>query len=275
VQSRNKITGGGVQNLGLQSQSEIYEVSVRQPLIRSLNQEFAISAGVLLQGGQTFVFNDTPFPFGIGPDKNGISRTRVLQFSQDYTRRDATGAWALRSQFSLGLNILGATSNPDPIPDGSFFSWLGQGQRVQRLGKDNLLIVQSELQLSPNSLLPFHQFAIGGGQSVRGYRQSSRSGDNGFRFSVEGRFPVLRNRSKSPVLQLAPFVDVGAVWNNSRNPNGQVSQGVLGGAGLGLLIQPVSNLDIRLDYALPFVNLSDRGSSFQDQAFYFSLTLRP
>ena len=41
---------------------------------------------------------------------------------------------ALRSQFNLGVDI-GATSNPDPTPDGEFFSWLAQAQRVQRLGK--------------------------------------------------------------------------------------------------------------------------------------------
>ena len=87
----------------------------------------------------------------------------------------------MRSQFSFGIDILDATINNDPIPDGRFFSWLGQVQRVQRLSNDQLLIVQAELQLTPDSLLPSQQFVIGGGQSVRGYRQNVRSGDNGFR----------------------------------------------------------------------------------------------
>lgn len=90
-----------------------------------------------------------------------------------------------QSQFNLGVGVLDATLNPEPVPDSRFFSWLAQVQRVQRLGKDNLLIMQGDLQLTPDSLLSFHQFLIGGGQSVRGYAQSSRSGDNGVRLSLE------------------------------------------------------------------------------------------
>ncbi len=275
VQNSNRITRSDLEPLGLEAESSYYLINFRQPIIRTLRQEVALSLGFEIQGGQTFLFNDTPFPFGIGPDANGVSRTRVLQFGQDWLRRDSQGAWLLRSQFNFGLGILGATTNPSPIPDGRFFSWLGQGQRLQRLGGDNFLLLRSELQLSPNSLLPFQQFVIGGGLSVRGYAQNARSGDNGFRFSAEGRFPVLRNQARTPVLQLAPFLDLGAVWNNSNNPNGSVNQGLLAGAGLGILWQPNPRLDLRIDYALPFINLSDRGNSLQDDGFYFSLVVRP
>jgi hypothetical protein len=34
---------------------------------------------------------------------------------------------------------------------------------VQVLNDDNLLVVQADLQLTPNSLLPSQQFVIGGG----------------------------------------------------------------------------------------------------------------
>ncbi|MBW4553525.1 MAG: ShlB/FhaC/HecB family hemolysin secretion/activation protein [Aphanocapsa sp. GSE-SYN-MK-11-07L] len=275
VQNSNRITRSDLDPLGLEAESSYYLINFRQPIIRTLRQEFALSLGFEIQGGQTFIFNDTPFPFGIGPDANGVSRTRVLQFGQDWLRRDQQGAWLLRSQFNFGLGIFDATKNPAPIPDGRFFSWLGQGQRLQRLGGDNYLLLRSELQLSPNSLLPFQQFVIGGGLSVRGYAQNARSGDNGFRLSAEGRFPVLRDQARNPVLQLAPFLDLGTVWNNGSNPNGSVNQGFLAGAGLGILWQPNRHLDLRIDYALPFVNLSDRGNSLQDNGFYFSLVVRP
>ncbi len=275
VQNSNRITRSDLDPLGLEAESSYYLINFRQPIIRTLRQEFALSLGFEIQGGQTFIFNDTPFPFGIGPDANGVSRTRVLQFGQDWLRRDQQGAWLLRSQFNFGLGIFDATTNPAPIPDGRFFSWLGQGQRVQRLGGDNYLLLRSELQLSPNSLLPFQQFVIGGGLSVRGYAQNARSGDNGFRLSAEGRFPVLHDQARNPVLQLAPFLDLGTVWNNGSNPNGSVSQGFLAGAGLGILWQPNRHLDLRIDYALPFVDLSDRGNSLQDNGFYFSLVVRP
>jgi hemolysin activation/secretion protein len=112
-------------------------------------------------------------------------------------------------------------------------------QRTQRLSDSNFLIAQLDLQLSPSALPPSQQFLIGGGQSIRGYRQNARSGDNGIRFSLENRMAISRNKNGNATLQLAPFLDLGAAWNNKTTT-------------------------LRLDYALPFRNL-------QDRALYFNL----
>ncbi|NJR50444.1 MAG: BamA/TamA family outer membrane protein [Leptolyngbyaceae cyanobacterium CSU_1_3] len=269
--SKSRIIASDFAAFDIRSQTTLYEVSYRQPIIRTPRQELALSLGFALQDGQTFLFNDTPFPFGIGPDLDGNSRTRVLKFGQDYVRRDPQGAWGLRSQFSLGLNVFDATTNDDPIPDGRFFSWLGQIQRVQRLSNDHLLIAQADVQLSPDSLLPSQQFVIGGGQSLRGYRQNARSGDNGFRFSLEDRISVLRDASGVPTLQVVPFVEVGSVWNKSNNPNRLINETFLAAAGLGLIWEPVPRFTIRLDYAIPFVRLTDEGNNAQDKGFFFSV----
>jgi hemolysin activation/secretion protein len=270
--SRNRIIDPDFSALDIRGETTLYELSYRQPLLRTPREEFALSVGFAIQDGQTFLFNDLGFPFGIGPDADGNSKTRVLKFGQDYVKRDPQGAWALRSQFNLGLGILNATENDSPIPDGRFLSWLGQAQRVQRLGTSNLLIAQLDLQLTPNSLLPSQQFVIGGGQSLRGYRQNARSGDNGFRFSVEDRITLARDEAGLPNFQLAPFFDMGAVWNQADNPNPLPSQTFLAAIGLGLLWQPLPRLNLRLDYAVPFVDLSDRGNDAQDEGFYFSLS---
>ncbi|ABW28262.1 ShlB/FhaC/HecB family hemolysin secretion/activation protein [Acaryochloris marina] len=256
--------------LDFDGNSEFYEISFRQPLIRNPREEFALSLAFAYRDGQTFLFN-SPFPFGIGPDANGISRTSVFKFGQDYIKRDSTGAWALQSQFSLGTGLFNATNNTGAIPDGQFFSWLGQAQRVQRLGKNNLLIMQGSAQFSPDSLLASEQFVIGGGQSVRGFRQNVRSGDNGLRFSIEDRITLVRNKKESPVIQIAPFLDLGYVFNSNNNPNLIFGEQFLISSGLGLLLEPVSGLNIRLDYAVPFVDLSDRGNNVQDEGFHFSV----
>ncbi|MEL6249271.1 MAG: ShlB/FhaC/HecB family hemolysin secretion/activation protein [Cyanobacteria bacterium J06627_15] len=251
--------------------SEFYEVAFRQPLVRSPRQELALSLGFAYREGQTFLFN-SPFPFGVGPDDDGFSRTSVFKFGQDYVRRDVKGAWALLSQFSLGTGLFEATNNSGDTPDGQFFSWLGQVQRVQRLNSDHLLIVQLSGQLTPNSLLASEQFVIGGGRLVRGYRQNARSGDNGFRFSIEDRMTVLRDdTSDRSILQVMPFVDMGYVWNHPNNPNSQFSERFLIGTGAGLLFEPEPNLQLRFDYGLPLVDLDDRGTNIQDDGFYFSV----
>ncbi|MBW4501607.1 MAG: ShlB/FhaC/HecB family hemolysin secretion/activation protein [Scytonema hyalinum WJT4-NPBG1] len=272
-----KITDPQFSAFGIRGNSNLYELSYSQPLIRSPREEFALSLGFTFQDGQTFVFNNLPFAFGIGPDKNGVSRTSVFKFGLDYVKRDPKGAWTLRSQFNLGTGLFDATINSDPIPDSRFFSWLAQVQRVQRLSNDQLLIAAIDLQLTPNSLLPSQQFIIGGGQSVRGYRQNARYGDNGVRFSVEDRITLQRNEAGAATLQIAPFIDLGAVWNKSDNPNDRSLPGqrFLASGGLGLLWEPIPRLNVRLDYGIPFVDLSDRGNNVQDSGFYFSINYLP
>ncbi|MGC1392949.1 MAG: ShlB/FhaC/HecB family hemolysin secretion/activation protein, partial [Coleofasciculaceae cyanobacterium] len=267
--SWTRVTQEPFKALDITGSSQLYELTYRQPLVRTPRQEFALALGFAYQDGQTFTFAG-PTPFGLGPDENGISRTSVVKFGQDYLRRDSKGAWALRSQFSFGTGLFNATNNPSPVPDGHFFSWLGQVQRVQTLSPNHVLIVQGDIQLSPDSLLPSQQFVIGGGQSLRGYRQNVRAGDNGVRFSIEDRISLQRNQAGESVLQLAPFFDAGTVWNVSNNPNPLPRQNFLASVGLGVLWQPLPKLNLRLDYGLPLVDLDDRGNNAQDQGLYFS-----
>ena len=257
----------------IESNSQRYELSYRQPLIRTPIEEFALSTGFAYQQSQTFL-DEEGERFGFGPDSDGITRTSVFKFGQDYVHRDPQGAWALRSQFSLGTGLFDATNNASD-PNAGFLSWLGQVQRVQRLSRKHLLILQGDLQLAADPLFPSQQFVIGGALSLRGYRQNIRAGDNGFRISIEDRMTLLQNQTGQPTLQLAPFVDFGKVWNHKDNPNEIVGDTFLVGTGIGLFWQPVPDLNIRLDYGLPLIDLDDRGDNIQDDGLYFSITFTP
>jgi len=268
--NRNNITQDPFDEFDINGESSTYELTYRQPIVRSPREELAFSLGFSFQSSQTFI-GDEPTPFGIGPDDEGRSRTRVLSFGQDYIRRDTSGAWAFRSQFRLGTALFDATTNSGDTPDGQFLSWLGQVQRVQRLSDNHLLIAQLYTQLAGDALLPSQQFVIGGGQSIRGFRQNARSGDNGIRLSIEDRIALARDTAGIPILQLAPFLDLGYVWNDSDNPNTEVDQRFLAGLGLGVAWEPFENFTIRLDYGIPLVDLDDRGDNLQDDGFYFNI----
>jgi hemolysin activation/secretion protein len=268
--NQSKITEAQFANLGITSDTNLYELSYRQPLVRSSREEFALSLGLAFQDGKTLT-NGKAFPVGSsGADVNGNTRTRVLKFGQDYLSRDVQGAWAVRSQLNLGLNIANATTNSSPIPSGQFFSWTGQVQRAQRLGNNQLLIAQADLQLTPDSLLPSQQFTIGGGQNIRGYSQNARSGDNGFRVSVEDRIALQTDASGVPILQIAPFVDAGTVWNKVGNPNLLPNKTFLSSVGLGAIYQPFPQFNLRLDYAVPLLNLNQANESAKSQTLSFS-----
>jgi hemolysin activation/secretion protein len=272
--NRNSIVQEPFDSFDISGKSHLFEISYRQPLVRSPIEEFALSAGFTYQRGNTFLAGE-PFPFGVGPDAKGVSTTSTIKLGQDYIRRDPQGAWALRSQFTIGTSLFDATKNEGSDPDGQFLSWLGQVQRVQRLSNKHLLILQADLQLSANSLLPSQQFVIGGGQSLRGYRQNVRSGDNGFRVSIEDRITLQRDASGLPKLQLAPFFDAGTVWNLSNNPNKLTNQTFLAGIGLGLIWEPIRRVNVRLDYGFPLVRISDKGDNLQDSGIYFNIIYTP
>ena len=272
--NRNSIVQPPFNKFDISGKSHLFEVSYRQPLRRTPIEEFALSTGFTYQTGRTFLAGE-PFPFGEGPDPNGVTTTSAIKLGQDYIRRDPQGAWAVRSQFTIGTSLFDANEYEGSEPDGQFFSWLGQVQRVQRLNDKHLLILQADLQLSANGLLPSQQFVIGGGQSLRGYRQNARSGDNGFRVSIEDRITLQRDGSGNPKLQLAPFLEAGRVWNAANNPNKLPNQRFLAGVGLGVIWEPIPRLNLRVDYAFPLVRISDRGDNLQDKGIYFNIIYTP
>lgn len=264
--NRNEIVSEDFEDLNLEGDSELYEVSFRQPLTRTLQKELALSVGFSFQESRDF-FN--------GVRLNQTNRTSVIKFGQDYTKRDVKGVWAFRSQFSLGFD--GSEEDEDvllaggELPDDVFVSWLGQTQRLQRLGANNLLIMQADVQLTPNRLSPSEQFVIGGVQSVRGYRQNARLGENGLRLSVEDRITLIKNKADQPLFQIAPFADLGIVGGDSTE---DTDNNFLAGIGLGLISEPIKGLSLRLDYAPPLIDLDDKGSNIQEDGLYFRLGYR-
>lgn len=268
--NRNEITQDPFDEFDISGESNLYEIDFRQPFIRSPREEFALSLGFAWQDSQTFIDGD-PEPFGIGPDSDGRSQTRILRFGQDYVRRDVGGAWVVRSQLRFGFDWFDATQNSGDDPDGQFFSWLGQFQRIQRLSADHLLVARLFAQFSPDPLLPSQQFVIGGGQSLRGYRQNLRAGDNGFSFSIEDRITILRDAAGFPTLQVLPFLDLGTVWNHDDNPNPLPEQRFLMGVGVGAIWQALPGLTVRVDYGLPLIDAEDPGENIQDNGLYFSV----
>lgn len=282
----NEVTEDRFEDLGIRGQSELYELTYRQPLQRTFRDEWALSLGFTHQSGQTFLFDNFPFPFGIGPDGDGVSRTSVVTFGQDYLHRYRSGALFLDSRFRFGTGLLDATSNSGSLPDGQFFSWLGQGQWVQRLAPRHTLVSQVSLQLTPDSLLASQQCVIGGGLSLRGYRQNARSGDNCFRFSVEDQillsYTNISNRwmQQEIKLMLTPFWDGGLVWNHPDNPNGLPERRFLTSVGVGLTLEgrPVEEREakwrLRVDYGLPLVKSDTGDGDLQDAGVYFNFSYR-
>ncbi|MBW4673344.1 MAG: ShlB/FhaC/HecB family hemolysin secretion/activation protein [Desmonostoc geniculatum HA4340-LM1] len=261
--SDSRIVEDEFRDLDIKSEAQTYSFNYRQPLYRKPQSEFAIGLGLDLRRSQTFLLNDIPFSFSEGPE-NGLSKVTVIRFSQDWVERSATRVLAARSQFSLGIAAFDATVN-DLGTDGRFFSWLGQFQWVQRLSPRTILLTRLNAQLTGDSLLSLEKFSIGGVDTVRGYRQNEFVADNGITGSVEARIPI----TSSNALQIAPFFDVGTAWNN-RGTNS--NSNTFASLGLGLIWQPIPDLNLRLDYGIPLIDVNSGGNTLQDNGLSFSLS---
>ena len=259
-------------SLDINADSRTLSLGFRQPLVRTPTTEFTLGLSFDLRQSQTYLLDNIPFSFPpVAEAEKGKSRVSVLRFSQDWVNRSTNRVLAARSQFSFGLDAFDATVNNSGV-DGRFTSWLGQFQWVQALGGDTILIARTGAQLSFDSLLPIEQFSIGGIETVRGYRQNQRVADNGIIGSVEVRFPIVRKSSGFGAIQLAPFFDIGTVWNHK---DGIPSPSTLASLGLGLRWQLDPYLSARLDWGIPLISVSDKGNSLQDNGLYFSIRFQP
>jgi hemolysin activation/secretion protein len=263
--------------LDTKSESDIYEITLRHPVVRTLNHEFALAlTGESLQD-KTFLLGER-FSFYPGVD-NGESKVTALRFSQEWTYRTQHEVVAARSRFSFGIDALDATTHSShSVPDGKFLAWLGQFQWARALKTwDMQLLFKADAQVANQPLLPLEQIAVGGRYTVRGYRENLLVRDQAVIASVELRVPIVQNAPWAEYLQLVPFSDYGYARNRdlpTLDPRSIYSVGLGLRWGVPLMKSPA---ELKLDfefywgYALKDVNAPDH--NIQDDGIHFQLSV--
>ncbi len=270
------------QDLNVKTDAEIIGLSLRQPLYRTLSDEFAVSIIGEHVFNKTFIFNEVPFDFFPG-SKNGVANVSALRFAQEYTHRTSNAVIAARSRFSIGLDVLDATINPSnatnqqgaTLATGRYFAWLGQVQAVRRFDEwwGIQLLGRMDLQVANNHLFPLEQFPVGGRFSVRGYRENSLVRDNAFTASVETRIPLWRFASGEDRLQFAPFVDVGRSWNakgGTTDPETLASVG----AGLRWMVLPQDRARFEVYWGQQLNHFRTGEGNLQDHGVHLQMVVQ-
>ncbi len=262
--------------LDIESKSEIYHLTLRHPIYRTLKQEFALSLTGERLHNETSIMG-VPFAFSTGAE-DGETTVTALRFSQEWTYRTQRQVIAARSRFSLGIDALGATTWDGPLPDGKFISWLGQFQWIKILKPlDMQMIFRADVQLANDPLLPLEQMAVGGRYSVRGYRENQMVRDQGLIASLELRIPLVRDKFWADYLQVAPFMDFGTA-RNRKSPTPSPSR--IYSAGLGLrwaltLMKSPFELRPQLEiyWGHPLRDLDTGGDDLQDDGIHFQFVI--
>jgi len=260
--------------LDIESASQYYELTFRQPLLKTPSQEFALGITASRRDSDisSSVLEQENVPLSElspGADEDGDIRVSALRFFQEWISRNSRQVFAVRSQFSLGIDAFNATTNSN-VPDSRFFAWRGQAQWVRLLAPDTTLLIRSDVQLASTELLASEQFGLGGINTIRGYRQDFLLRDNGALASVELQLPILRVSEWNGILQVNPFIDVGTTWNNSSNSD-ENDTDTLAAVGLGLRWSQGNNFNAALEWGIPLISVDNQGDSLQENGLYFSL----
>src|SRR5712691_173921 len=263
------------QALNVQSRSEAYSVTLRQPIFHTLTREFAIALSAERQENETALLGE-PFSFSLGT-QNGRSAVTALRVALEWTERTQNQVLAARSRLSLGIDAFNSTINEDNLPDSRFVAWLGQVQWARRLTDWGLQVISRlDVQLAAQPLLPLEQIAVGGRFTVRGYRENQVVRDNALLASVEARIPLVRNTWWADVVQLAPFVDYGYAWNTRLVTPAPRN---LASVGLGLrwaltLTSPVLlRPEFEIYWGVPLNNVKTAGGNLQDIGVHLQFVL--
>ena len=259
--------------LNITSRYNSYVIGLSRPFYRTPDAALNLGINLEKRDAQSFLLGQ-PFSFTAG-SQDGKTNVTALRVFQDWGERDAEHALALRSTFSFGLDALGATVS-NSGPSGTFFSWLGQGQYVRRIYQDWDLVLRANLQLSDKPLFPIEQFALGGIDTVRGYRQYLTVTDDAFSGSGELRIPIgkyplpwVDATEDAGTLQFAPFYDYGRGWN-VRRPTPYPPD--ISGAGAGLRWAAGAGVLLELYYAKSLRHVN-AGTSLEDRGIYFRLSV--
>jgi len=257
--------------LDIKSRLETIGAQVSHPVFRTPNQQLVL-AGVVERRETKTTLLGVPFSFSPGVN-DGKATVSALRLVGDYVDRGRTQVIAARSTVSIGLDAFGSTINANG-PDSRFTAWLGQFQWVKLLGeRGDQLRFRADFQYTNDALLPVEQYAVGGLDSVRGYRAFQLLRDQGYTASVEYRIPVFSNPIGARNLQFAAYIDTGAAWFNERQNPGPSE---LTGVGVGLIWNPSPEFSAELYYAKGLNDVPDPPShSLQDDSVYFRLIARP
>ena len=263
-------------SLDIKSESEIYRVGLRQPIYRTVSREFAVSIILERKKSDTTLLGE-PFSFSPGVD-NGQSRVTRLNLVQEWLDRSQQSVLSIRSEIGIGIDALDATvkdsAEGNSGSDSKFVSWLGQFQYLRRLPLlDSQLLLRTNVTFVDAPLLPLEKFAIGGYNSVRGYRENALNRDEGMTASVEWRVPIAR--IKVPMLskgladgevQLAPFYDYG--WG--RNKTGDEGDPrYISSVGIGLRWNINSRIQTEVYWGHALRNIDFEEHDLQDDGIHF------
>lgn len=253
------------------------EVGLSHPVYWTPRTQIRLGGYFVNRWSETTLFGE-PFSFTKGVI-NGETKLTIMRFTQEFVDRTEDRVIAARSTFSFGLDALGAT-NDTGKPDAKFASWLGQLQYFRRFNDLIELVYRTDVQVASDPLFSIEQYAVGGINTVRGFRENLIVRDSALVASIEPRFtvyrqplPLIGDEERDGVVQIAPFFDYGRAWSADGN---RIPANNLASVGLGVRWQPFGNMQTELYWGYKVLDpeIEVQNKTLQDHGIHFRISTR-
>lgn len=228
--------------LDIAGSGEFYGFRATQTLPRIGNLQQALSAAV------DFRFFRNRTDSSTGP--LGLTDTESRPLSLRYTAKTEVAGTAIGGNVELAWNIDGGAANSSAVhrlndTDLHWTAWR-YGLDIVRPVSGWTLSGRFRGQYSPDVLISGEQFGLGGGVSVRGFRDREASGERGYQLTLEAAAPAITDLGIVPI----GFLDMGSALtrrSDSRTPETSGHDGIMS-AGVGLRWNR-DKLDVAMDLA--------------------------
>jgi len=268
--TRSRIVESPLDELDIYARSRSYELGLTHPLVALPRTSLNLSGWFARRETRSYFLGE-PSPFIPGaPD--GRTKLSILRLALEGVDRSPERVAAARVQLSQGIDAFDATVSGRGTPDSRFTAVLAQLQWVQRVQENrSYFVARAEVQQA-NDLLPgSERYAIGGADSVRGYRKELIVRDSGWFGSIEyrhllGHLPWSAHdavAAEGP-LHLALFTDAGRGWNHS-SPAAALR---IYSIGAGLRWEPAPGMDWQVYYGKALKDVDTPTRTLQDHGVH-------
>ena len=251
--------------IDVESETESLGLQLNWPILKTLSSELSLQLSFDVRRNQTSLLGQ-PFSFSEGAI-NGESKVAPLRVAVSYTEQNINDSLAARFSISRGTSKFDATEGSD-VTDGQFTSYLAQVQYSKLLAKKFHITAKALAQHAADPLLSIEKYALGGIETIRGYRQNQVVRDNAYLASLEVHY-----RPELPIwIDLIGFLD----WGRGENHKDSTSIGHsdLASVGVGVVVKHSQRFSFELYLAHGFDDFKASEYDLQDDGVHFRLGYR-
>ncbi len=274
--------------LDIESTSDTYSLLLNIPTVQNLQRKVEVFTGLEHNNSESYLgLIGQPYSFSDGADE-GVTKTTNLRLGLTWIEYFSDRVLALKGTLRQGLDFLDANTS-ESLPDGRYTALVGQIQYLHRVSRDPFwsgdFQARATFQVTNEALLSVEKIAVGGADSVRGYRENRLVSDNGAYFSMEYHWSLFNDAQGESRygLTLVPFFDMGftkdETYRVTTNFDTVEERGgnseMLSSIGLGLIWKPLSSAHGEIFIGKPLNNQSDPVEyDLQDDGLHYSLKVQ-